>query len=614
MIRSATLRDYVARNRVRLGGLALLSLLVAAVALLQPLLLQQLFDTLTSGAVPTGMVVMLTCLVVVQAAATGVETYALASTAHGFVLDLRKRIARKVVHLPMTRLQETPHGDLLSRLISDTSAASTILTTGVFKLIAAVVTFIFAATLMATIDSTLFFIAVSITVVAALLSTVMGRLVRRASARTQAAIATFTGAFDRILLAIPLIRAYGVTEKQLALIARDAGAVRNRSVEVARLGAYIQPVMTLATQALLLVTLAVGGFRVSEGTLTLGGLIAFMMYLLMMVGPVSQVGGTFVSIQSGLAAMERIDAVMGSREEQQGESLDAEPRIDTNSCLLSFDDVIFRYSDRTGTTQTQIGPLTFAVDEAQHVAIVGPSGSGKSTIFALLERFYEPSRGTIRFKGQTNTEHQIDAYRAGFAWIPQNSPPLGGTLRDNLDIEQRGLPDAKMREALTAVGLFIEQGPAALDRDISNQGAGLSGGERQRLGLARALLSGRDILLLDEPTSSLDALSAQALSTLIRTHAQAQTVIMSSHRLADVINFDSIIVLDKGEVVDIGRHDELIGRCVLYRELAMQQGLFTEATTPASSFSNRDDADRSVTTEPWDPTRVVLKETERLPR
>lgn len=574
MMRSATLRDYVARNRVRLGGLALLSLLVAAAALLQPLLLQQLFDALTAGSVPASTVVMLTCLVVAQATATGLETYALASTAHGFVLDLRQRLARKVVHLPMMRLQETSHGDFLSRLISDTSAASTILTTGVFKLIAAVVTFVFAATLMATIDTTLFLIAVSITVVAALLSTVMGRLVRRASTRTQAAIATFTGTFDRILLAIPLLRAYGVTEKQLALISRDAGAVRDRSVDVARLGAYIQPIMTLATQALLLVTLAVGGFRVSEGTLTLGGLIAFMMYLLMMVGPVSQVGGTFVSIQSGLAAMERIDTVMSSREERQGAVLQTEPRRETDATVLSFEQVTFRYPGTTGTSQTHIGPLTFAIDKAQHVAIIGPSGSGKSTIFALLEQFYEPNTGTIQYKGHPSTEHEINAYRAGFAWIPQNSPPLGGTLRDNLDIEQHGLSDEKMREVLTAVGLFIDQGPAALNRDISDQGAGLSGGERQRLGLARALLSERDILLLDEPTSSLDALSAQALSTLIRARAQEQTVIMSSHRLSDIILFDKIIVIDKGQVIDVGKHDELITRCALYQDLATQQGVF----------------------------------------
>lgn len=578
MIRSNTLRNYVKWNRVRLASLALLSLFVAGVALLQPLLLQHLFDALTSGTVPASNVIMLTGLVVVQAVATGLEAYLLARTAHGFVLDLRRRLAGTIVQLPMLRLQGTPHGEFLSRVISDTSAASTILTTGVFKLIAAAVTFVVAAALMATIDTLLFLIAVSITVVAALLSTVMGKLVRRASARTQTAIATFTGAFDRVLQAIPLIRAYGVTDKQLARIHADATTVRDRSVDVARLSAYIQPIMTLATQALLLVTLAIGGLRVSDGSLTLGGLIAFMMYLLMMVGPVSQVGSTFVSIQSGLAAMERIDHIENSPVERALLPSESDLPSRARAALLSFDEVTFSYPADQATRPTQIGPVNFAVNEGEHVAIVGPSGSGKSTIYALLERFYAPQAGVIRFRSRASVSYEINEYRAHFGWIPQNSPSICGTLRENLDIEQRGISDETMRECLAAVGLFTDQADDVLDRNITNQGAGLSGGESQRLGLARALLSERDVLLLDEPTSSLDAISAQSLTHLLRTRAHGQTMIMSSHRLTDVIHFDKIIVLDKGRVLDAGTHEELIARCDLYRDLAHQQGLVLQGS------------------------------------
>lgn len=573
MSRDSALRRYVAQNKARLAGVTVISLVSAGLGLIQPLLLQQLFDVLTVGGVPAGIVIALTVVVIAQAASTGIEAYVLTTTAHGFVLGLRSRLADKIARLPILRLQETSHGEFLSRLVSDTAAASAILTTGVFKLIAAAVTFVVAAVLMALIDPTLFLVSLCITVVATVLSTVMGRLVRRASARTQTAMAAFASIFERVLAALPLIRAYGVIEKQLDLVHTEARTVRDRAVAVAKLGAYMQPVMTLATQALLLATLTIGGYRVSQGTLTVGALIAFMMYLLMMVGPVSQAGSTFVSIQSGLAAMDRVDDVLSRTEEHEHS-----PRSRGNSSqgpdrtLLKFEAVIFRYPE-SGNQPATIGPWHLEIREGEHIAVVGSSGSGKSTLFALLERFYTPDSGTILFRGHPITQLELDHYRSSIAWVPQSSPPIGGTVRDNLDIEQRGIPDAALRQALTDVGLLTDQGLSVLDRQITTQGTGLSGGERQRLGIARALLSGRPILLLDEPTSSLDSISAAALTTLLRDRAAQKTIVMASHRLADITHFDQIVVLDRGQLIGTGTHDELLRSCALYQELAAKQGM-----------------------------------------
>lgn len=573
MIRSATLREFIRRHRWRLGALVVLSLLGAGLGLAQPLLLQQMFDGLTSGSVSVPAVLILTAVVITQALLAGVESYALARTAHDLVLQLRTRVAGRILSLPMVHLQRVPQGEFLSRMVSDTAASSTVLTTGVFKLLAAVVTFVVAATLMATIDPMLFVLSLAITVFAAVLSTVMGRLVRAASAQTQAATATLSGSFERTLTALPLIRAYSVSQQQLALVVADAGDVRNNAVRLARLGAYMQPVMTLAAQALLVVTLAVGGIRVADGTLSLGELIAFLMYLMMMVGPVSQVGSTFVSIQTGLAAVDRVEEIASAAAEGENRAEPLRGSVDAGERLLALDDVTFEYPHTSVGDVTGIGPLNLTIRRGEHVALVGPSGSGKSTIFALLERFYEPSSGSVRLHGVAARDISLTDYRDRLAWVPQNSPPLGGTVRENLDIEQRGLPDDVLRQALQDVGLFVDRDADVLDRQLTASGNNLSGGERQRLGVARALLSGRSVLLLDEPTSSLDVISAERLSSLVRDRAREKTVVMASHRLADVRHFDKIVVIDRGSIVDAGTHDELMDRNDLYRDLAAQQNV-----------------------------------------
>lgn len=570
MIRSAVLRGFIRRHRWRLGALVVLSLVGAGLGLAQPLLLQRMFDALTAGSVPVTAVLVLTVAVVAQALLAGVESYALARTAHDLILQLRTRVAGQILSLPMAHVQRVPQGEFLSRMVSDTAASSTVLTTGVFKLLAAVVTFIVAATLMATIDPVLFILSLVITVIATVLSTVMGRLVRAASVRTQAATATLTGSFERTLTALPLIRAYSVSQQQLALVVADASDVRNRAVRLARLGAYMQPVMTLATQALLIVTLALGGIRVADGTLSLGELIAFLMYLMMMVAPVSQVGSTFVSIQTGLAAIDRVDEIVSAAAEGENHVKIPLSRLDEGEVLLSLEDLAFEYPQTSVGQVTRIGPLNLTICRGEHVALVGRSGSGKSTVFALLERFFEPGGGSVRLRGVAARDVPLSEYREHFAWVPQNSPPLGGTVRENLDIEQRGLPDGMLSQALKDVDLFAD-GHGVLDRQVTASGNNLSGGERQRLGVARALLSGREILLLDEPTSSLDAISAERLSSLLRERAREKTVVMASHRLAEVRHFDKIVVVDHGNIVDAGTHEELMDRNDLYRDLAMQQ-------------------------------------------
>jgi ABC-type multidrug transport system fused ATPase/permease subunit len=213
------------------------------------------------------------------------------------------------------------------------------------------------------------------------------------------------------------------------------------------------------------------------------------------------------------------------------------------------------------------------VPSGHRIALVGPSGAGKSTVLALIERFYEVGTGTIRVHGTDVRELPRDALRRQLGYVEQEAPVLAGTLRDNLLLTAPDADDARLLRALAEVNLsgLVTRTADGLDVQVGEGGVLLSGGERQRLAIARTLLSGAPILLLDEPTSNLDARNEAALRLAIDAAAIERTLIIVAHRLSTVIDSDQIVVLDQGRVVAIGPHAELLDTSPLYRELATHQ-------------------------------------------
>ncbi|UJH70368.1 ABC transporter ATP-binding protein [Ornithinimicrobium sp. INDO-MA30-4] len=217
--------------------------------------------------------------------------------------------------------------------------------------------------------------------------------------------------------------------------------------------------------------------------------------------------------------------------------------------------------------------VTFTVPTGATTAIVGLSGAGKSTLLALVERFYEPSVGSISVEGSQIRSILRSDLRAKIGYVEQDAPVLAGTIRDNLLL---GAPDVdadRCREVLASVNLLarIEQHPDGLDAVVGDDGVGLSGGERQRMAIARALIGDAPLLLLDEPTASLDGRNERAMHDAIRSAAVGRTVLIVAHRLATVANSEQIIVLDAGRVAATGTHTELLTSSDLYRELAQHQ-------------------------------------------
>ncbi|MET0303302.1 MAG: ABC transporter ATP-binding protein, partial [Microbacteriaceae bacterium] len=278
-----------------------------------------------------------------------------------------------------------------------------------------------------------------------------------------------------------------------------------------------------------------------------------------------------------------------------------EPAAPTSTdAAIAFDGVVFRYPEEAHKTEaekvvaetlpgealpgepaaedsaqdlTVLRGVDFTVPRGSRTALVGPSGAGKSTILALIERFYDPTDGVVRLGGLDIRGLDREELRSQIGYVEQDAPVLAGTLRDNLTLSASEATDEQCIEVLHAVNLggVLDRNPLGLDAAVGEDGVMLSGGERQRLAIARTLLAAPPILLLDESTSSLDGLNEQLLREAIDAVAEHRTLIVIAHRLSTVVDSDQIVVLEKGRVVGVGTHSELVTTTPLYRDLAKHQ-------------------------------------------
>lgn len=286
--------------------------------------------------------------------------------------------------------------------------------------------------------------------------------------------------------------------------------------------------------------------------------------------PLGHAISAWTQLQTGLGALGRIQEILALEPEQDDRperaAADA-PRA--GAPLLELDDVSFAYPDGTPVLRG----ISFEVAAGSRVALVGPSGAGKSTILALIEGFYPVSGGALRWAGADVRELPRAALRARLGYVEQEAPVLAGSVRDNLLLTRPDATDPELWAVLADVGLtdVVRRSPRGLDVLVGDEGVLLSGGERQRLAIARSLLARPELLLLDEPTASLDARNEGLLRHTLGRAAADRALLVVAHRLSTVLDSDQIVVLDQGRVVARGTHAELVDSSPLYRELATAQ-------------------------------------------
>jgi ABC-type multidrug transport system fused ATPase/permease subunit len=563
------LLPYLRGHRGTLAVVAVLSLVSAGAALVQPVLVRTVLDGIEAGRTVAAPVILLVGLLLAGAALGGLRDYLLQRTAEGLVLTTRRRLARHLLRLPIAEYDRRRTGDLLSRVGADTTLLRAVVTSGMFEVVTGAVMVTGATIAMVVLDPLLFGVALIGLVLGLSVAVIVSRRVRGLSEQAQARLGEMTSAVERAISAARTIRASGAQDREAGTVGHSAAQAYAAGMRVARLQALVEPASTAAIQGAFLLVLGVGGARVAAGAITVGDLVAFILFLFFMVMPLGQALRAYTQLQTGLGALQRIEEVLDLPAETAGDrpatAVDAEPAAPA----VAFDAVTFAYPGG----EPVLRDVSFTVPAGSRMALVGPSGAGKSTVLALIERFYEVGAGTIRVGGVDLRELPRDALRRRLGYVEQEAPVLAGTLRENLLLTAPDADSARLRAALDEVnlGALITRTPEGLDVQVGEGGVLLSGGERQRLAIARTLLTEAPILLLDEPTSNLDARNEMALRQAVAAAAVQRTLIVVAHRLSTVVDSDQIVVLDQGRVVATGPHEQLVDTSPLYRELAAHQ-------------------------------------------
>jgi ABC-type multidrug transport system fused ATPase/permease subunit len=556
-----------------LGGV--LSLATAATGLALPLVVRELIGTLGTDRPVGGLVALMSVLVVANAAIGAVGGYVLRRTAETVVLAARRGLLARLLRLRLSAVERHEPGDLMSRVTADTTLLREVITSTLVGGVTGFLTLLATVVLMALLDLVMLAVTLAALGLAVVVIGVVVPRINRASKRAQESVGVMGAVLERMFGAFRTVKASGAEEREAERLETAATEAWRASVHAATWSAIAGNTAGLAIQVAFIAVLSVGGVRVAGGSTSIGTLVAFLLYVFFLIGPVNQLAGAVTQYHVGTAAVTRI---------LEAEALPVEPVSapaplpppGSPPAAVAFERVRFRYAPDLPLVHDGV---SFVVPPGGMTAFVGPSGAGKTTVLSLIERFYEPEQGRVVVDGTEVREWSITELRAAIGYVEQDAPVLSGTLRENLVFGAPDATDEEVEQTLRTTRLvaMVAALPDGLQTAVGHRGMKLSGGERQRVAIGRALLRRPRLLLLDEATSQLDAVNESALRETVADVARTTTVLVVAHRLSTVTMADRIVVMDAGRVRAVGSHTELVADDLLYRELAATQFLVPSA-------------------------------------
>jgi ABC-type multidrug transport system fused ATPase/permease subunit len=583
---------YVRPHRLALLAGAVLSLLTAATGLALPLVVRALIGDLGNHRAVTAVLLLMTVLVIANAALGALGSYVLRRTAESVVLAARRRLVDRLLGLTIGGLDRAEPGDLMSRVTSDTTLLRDVTTNSVVGVVTGSLTLIATLVLMGLMDVVLLGVTMGVFSLTALVIGVVVPRIGRAARQAQNSVGVMGAALERMLGAFRTIKASGAEDREGERIHAAARDAWRADIRAAKWQAIAGNTAGLSVQCAFLAILAVGGARVTSGAISVGTLAAFLLYIFYLMMPIQLLEEAASQYQVAAAAVARIQeaerlpvehagppaslsrrdpttATWPARPSSSGQAASAVP---VPPASVAFEQVRFRY--RPELPEVHHG-VSFVIPPRGMTAFVGPSGAGKTTLFSLIERFYEPQAGRILVDGADVRDWPLVQLRAAIGYVEQDAPVLSGSLRENLLLGAPEATEAEIAEMLRITRLtgLVARLPEGLETAVGHRGTRLSGGERQRVAIGRALLRRPRLLLLDEATSQLDALNEAALRETVAETALMTTVLVVAHRLSTVTMADRLIVMDAGQVKAVGTHGELVASDPLYAELAATQFL-----------------------------------------
>lgn len=579
-----------ARPHQRSLALALvLALVGSGMGLATPMVTKGVLDALGGSDSLRGPLLALLLLLVVGSAVMYWQWTLLGALGERVVLRARESMVRRFLRATVPAVTRRPPGELVTRVTSDTVLLHQAATGAPVGLINAVVMLLGTLVLMGVLDLVLLgTVAAAVAVVGVLFAVLMPGIAT-AQQRAQDHLGRLGGNLEGALRAIRTVKAGRAEDRTAERIVADARVSAEHGVRANRREALAWTIALAGIQLAIILVLGVGAWRVAEGDLEVSSLIAFLLYAFGLMDPISELSQNITTLQSGIAAAERIretdelDSEEGAVRE--GPVQEAVVVVEKTSVqdtpVLELRAVTAAYGP---DAKPAVRGVDLVIPRHGHTAIVGPSGAGKTTLFSLVLRFLEPTGGELLLDGRPYRGHSHDEIRSRLAYVEQDTPVVPGTIRDNLLLSRPDATDAELRRVLDEVRLAEKVDALGDGLDTPLSGAAVSGGERQRIALARALLRTPDVLLLDEATAQLDGLTEAAVQSCVRARAATGAVVTIAHRLSTVIDADTIVVMEAGRVRARGSHGELLATDTLYRELVEALRIAAPAGRPESTI------------------------------
>lgn len=543
-----------------------LTLIGTAGSLIVPLLTQMFIDGFNTDLITVPLVVLIIGVFLGSAIIDGISYYMLAKIGQTVVRSLREMVWAKFLKLPVSYFDKTKSGESVSRVVNDTSIIQNLITSHFPQLISGVLSVAGSVIILFFLDwklTLIMFVSLPISIAVIM---PLGSRMQKVSKKLQDETAAFTGTIQETLSEIRLMKSFNAESYEQQKGNGGIGQLYKYGMKEAVINALLSPIMYTIMMFVIILVIGYGGLRVADGTMTIGTLVAFLLYLFQIIMPMTMFAMFFTEYNKALGATGRIMGILEMDDEKSGSLEDVSLAYKT----LQFNNVSFGYEDTP-----VLENISFTANNNQKIAFVGPSGSGKSTIFSLIERYYSVWSGSITIDNIDIENIPLSEYRSGIGYVAQESAIISGTIKDNITygLKAGEYTDEDIERAVkqSYTSEFIGELPDGILTEVGERGVKLSGGQRQRIGIARAFLRNPKVLMLDEATASLDSQSEKYVGEALNELMAGRTVLVIAHRLSTIVNSDKIYFIDSGHLTGEGTHRELMASHDKYRAFTEQQ-------------------------------------------